>query len=48
VPKSIKLIEKASKDPLYLADILKITSDFADSDKEIKLTFREGCENSDC
>lgn len=31
----IKMLKKASKDPLFLSDINKITSDFEDSDNEL-------------
>ena len=31
----IKLLKKASKDPLFLSDINEITSDFEDSDNEL-------------
>jgi len=31
----IKLLRKASKDPLFLSDINEINSDFADSDYEL-------------
>ncbi len=31
----IKMLKKASKDPLFLSDIDKITSDFEDSDNEL-------------
>jgi hypothetical protein len=31
----IKLLSKASKDPLFLSDINEVNSDFADSDSEL-------------
>jgi hypothetical protein len=31
----IKLLSKASKDPLFLSDINEVSSDFADSDSEL-------------
>ncbi len=31
----IKLLRKASKDPLFLSDINEVNSDFADSDYEL-------------
>ncbi len=31
----IKLLRKASKDPIFLSDINEVNSDFADSDNEL-------------
>lgn len=31
----LKLLSKASKDPLFLSDINEVNSDFADSDSEL-------------